>query len=281
MNRRDMREKVLSLLQEERANPRQWMKDEIDGYLNDGEEEFNKLARQLRQRISYTVGLYDNVFPVPGRAIEIVSAHYWNGTDEKPLDLIPRRDLDENKGTGWEDDTTSVPWNMFESLLEETPYFVIRDYVSLYPISTEDSVTIAQEDLSAELDGVGELVWLSGDTARGIPVGLTDDEIYPIDGQQFGQIVGVYERGSTEDALMLEVPRSPRRMESDGDQPEIRESNHMALVNYAMYKCLSRPGETQDMKTAAHYMALFSKDQRANRGQPIVRAERTVKPWGL
>jgi hypothetical protein len=275
-----MREKVFSLLQEERANPRQWTREEVNDYLNEGEDEHNKLSRQLRERVSYTVGLYGNTFPVPGGALEIASAHYWDGTDEKPLELKTRRDNDRDYGEGWEDETTSQPWRLFESLLEETPYFGIRDYLSLYPISSADDITIAQEDLSAELNGVGELVWLEGDTSRGIPVGLSDDEIYPVDGQQFGMVVGVYERDADDDdALFIETPRCPRGMESDGDEPEIRKSNHMAVVNYAMYRCLSRPGETQDMKTAAHYLKLFDSDRRANRGQPVVRADIRVRPW--
>lgn len=279
MNRKDMRERVLSLLQEERSNPRQWTKDEVNENLIEGEEEFNKTARQLRRRISYTVGLYGNVFPVPSMALEILNAHYWDTVDEKLLELKTRADVDERYGTGWEDETTSVPWWLFEQVLEETPYFGIRDYVSMYPISTEDAVTIDQEDLSAELDGAGELVWASGDMSRGIPVGLSNDEIYPVDGNQFGQIVGIYERQATDDALYLDIPRAPRRMESDGDKPEIREANHMALVNYAMFKCLSRPGETQDMKSAQTYYALFDHDRRAVRGQPVVRADRRVRPW--
>jgi len=273
-----MRTTVISRLQEE-PNPRQWTRSEINGYLDEGVEEFNKLAWQLRLEIIYTIGLYANIFPVPANALEILAGHFWDGTEWRPLRKRTRGWLDDEKGRGWQDDTSSIPEAFFEALVPVAPYIGIRDYISLYQIPTTTAITIAQEDLSAELNGIGELVWLDGNTARGIPVGISDEDIYAIDGNQFGQIVGIYERATTDDAFKIEVVKRPNPMTSDGDEPEIRESNHMAAVNYALYKCFDRPGETRDDKLAGHFWTLFDVDRKANKGQPIVKQQRSVKPW--
>ncbi len=278
MNRGQIFAKVISRLQEE-PNPRQWTRTEINGYINDGCEEFNKKAWQLRLLVSYTIGLYGNVFPVPANGLEIISAKFWDGSDEHPLDPITRAQLDEDEGVGWEDDTTSVPSHYFEALVANPPYMGIRDYMSLFRIPTSDAVTIAQEDLSAELLGIGELVWLDGNSVRGIPIGITDEDISSIDGSQFGQIVGIYERAASVDALYLEIVKRPRVMVNDGDEPEIREANHMALVNYALHKCFDRPGETMNGNLSKYFRELFEDDRKANRGQPIVRQRRSVAPW--
>jgi len=280
MNRGEMRAKVISRLQEE-ASPRQWTRTEINEYLDEGQEAFNKKAWQIRLEIAYTVGLYGNVFPVPGDVLEIIGAHFWDGSEDTPLDPITRAELDRTQGTGWQDDTASEPDNYYEALIQDPPYLGIRDYISLYPIPTTDAVTIAQEDLSAELNGIGELVWLNGDTARGMPVGLSDQDIYSVGGNAFGMIVGIYERDDDEDAFKIETAKRPNKMTSDGDEPEIRPANHMALVNYALHKCFDRPGETRDPKQSDYFRALFDEDRKANRGQPVVRQRRTVKPWRL
>lgn len=279
MNRGEMRGKVISLLQEE-ANPRQWTRNEINGYLDQGVEEFNKKAWQLRLEVTYTVGLYGNIFPVPANALEVIRGHFWNGNEWRPVRKTTRAKLDDEQGTGWQDDTESIPSWFFEALVPEPPYIGIRDYISFFRIPTTTAIAIAQEDLSAELNGIGELVWLDGNTARGIPVGLSDQDIYAIDGNQFGQIVGIYERAATDDTFKIECVKRPRLMANDGDEPEIRESNHMAVVNYAVYKCFERPGETRDTGIAANYFALFDNDRKANKGQPIVKQQRSVKPWG-
>ena len=278
MTRGEMRTKVISRLQEE-PNPRQWTRTEIDEYLNEGVDEFNKLAWQLRLEIIYTIGLYANIFPVPANALEIIAGHFWDGTEDRPLLKTTRGQLDDEEGRGWQDDTSSIPDAFFEALVQKPPYVGIRDYLSLYQIPTTTAITIAQEDLSAELSGIGELVWLDGNTARGIPLGLSDQSVYAIDGNQFGQIVGVYERETTDDTFKIECVKRPRLMANDGDEPEIREANHMAVVNFALYKCFERPGETRDPKIAANYWALFDDDRKANKGQPIVRQQRSVKPW--
>ena len=124
-------------------------------------------------------------------------------------------------------------------------------------------------------------MWLDGTTARGIPIGLSNQELYSIDGNQFGQIIAIYEREDTDDTLKIEAVKRPRKMENDGDEPEIREANHMAVVNFAIYKCFERPGATRDTDIAANYWALFDNDRKANKGQPIVKQQRSVKPWGI
>ena len=278
MNRGQIFAKVISRLQEE-SNPRQWTRTEINGYINDGCEEFNKKAWQLRLLVSYTIGLYENIFPVPSNCLEIINAKFWDGSEEHPLEPITRARLNADEGVGWEDDTTTVPSHYYEALVDNPPYMGIRDYMSLFRIPTSDEVTIDQEDLSAELLGVGELVWLDGNATRGIPIGITDEDISSIDGMQFGQIVGIYERASTVDALFLEIIKRPRVMVNDGDEPEIREANHMSLVNYALHKCFDRPGETMNGPLSKYFRQLFEDDRMANRGQPIVRQLRSTKRW--
>lgn len=280
MTRGEIFARVISRLQEE-PNPRQWTRNEINDYINEGCEEFNKKTWQLRLLVSYTIGLYSNVFPVPANGLDVIGAKFWNGTDEYPLDPRTRAELDDKEGRGWEDDTCTVPSGYFEALVENPPYMGIRDYISLFRIPSSTTVIIAQEDLSAELNGIGELIWLDGSTARGIPVGITDEDVSAINGMQFGQIVGIYERGSTEDALRLEIVKKPKVMVNDGDEPEIREANHNSIVNYTLHKCFDRPGETFNGGLSRYFRGLFDDDRMANKGQPIVRQQRSVKPWGL
>lgn len=280
MNRGKLRRRVISLLQEE-ADPRHWTADEINENLNEGQREFNKIARQVRIRIEYAVGLYGNLFPAPTNALSIVSATYWDGNDEILLKIKSRDYLDHAYGSNWQDDIGTDPRIIYEALVQEIPFIGIRDYLSLYPIPNVTAISLDQEDLSAELGTAGVLVWQDDSGTYGIPVGVLEEDVYGVDGAMYGMIIGIYSPATTAELLKIESVKNTKDMTTDGDEPEIREANHMTIVNYALHKCFEREGDQQNIIQSDRYKKKFDNDARINKGQPIVEERKSVEPWRL
>lgn len=280
MNRGKLRRTVISRLQEE-ADPRHWTADEMNSYLDEGQREFNKIARQVRIQIEYAVGLYGNVFPAPRNALSIVSAKYWDGNNDLLLEIKSRDYLDHTYGSSWQDDTGTDPRILYEALVQEIPFIGIRDYLSLYPIPDVTPIALDQEDLSAELGTAGVLVWQDNSGTYGIPVGVLEEDTYGLDGGMYGMIVGIYSPAATDPLLKIESVKNTKDMTTDGDEPEIRETNHMAIVDFALHRCFEREGDQNNVILSNRYLKRFNEEARVNKGQPIVEERKSVEPWRL
>lgn len=222
-------------------------------YLNDAQREFARLTRVCRKKSgALTVSTATpaaSLYTLPSDFLELEVGGVWlqlDGGGEKRLPIVSLSELPDGWSTAGGTPTNAL--DMLELGITELRLYPYPDDGAAWAAATAYAL-----GATARNNGNVYTVTTAGTSAgsggpSGTGTGITDNTV-----------VWEYTRPITD--VRIYYSYQPADMvASSGTTTAIPQAYHLALVNYAVAKCLLTSRDDQDLKVAQVYMDMYSKD---------------------
>ena len=269
----DILDQTFSRLTEFSATaPNLWSRGEVTDNVNEGQIDFIRKTEclwKLYHQIKIVANQTD--YALPADCMLLKRVLFDNKTEINPL-TWEELDIDD---TNWEAD----------SAVDVPDWFYLYDFTTLKltpkPSTTGTALAIFTDTgkiIQVDVDGVKQT--FSSNYGKITGIAESSSGFHYINSDT-GKIVQILDGLSNMTIFYIKYPDT---LSDDGDIPEIASPWHRALIYYALWMCLKKEGEGQELTRANKYLGRYNylvnlvkrhQTYRVTRGQYRIRAKRS------